>query len=310
MSGVEVSAGTDTSARSPPRVVRVPPPKVSPLPVRMLCTVWVFVWLLIAPAPFRFAWANTLYQIGFPSLFVVAAIAETVARRKFNMRRRRWLEEYEESDRDHAGGWIASRWWFVDLPPSLDEIRKTLRSSVTDPATLVCMGAFDLPARSDLRFEPLVVGQSRISTLPQINMGALLFLLLLAVGLTASARSGIPPVIGRYWAELVAVRVVLAVLFWGFAIRPRYLRAAPGRLQLLRYGFLRRTPLIHDYPIAPGLLCVVVHGWRSVRIILSNARATDDLLLSGVSQADLTRLWQALLSTAPTPPLDPEELVG
>lgn len=310
MSGVDASVGTDTSARLPPRVVRVPPPKVSPLPLGVMIWIWGLVVLIIQPFPFAFGWANVLYQVGLPACLVVGCVAESVARRRFNARRKQWLDEHDEVEADVTSEWLGRKWWIADVPPKLEVIRRTLGTSETAPATLVCMGAFDLPPIGDHRFEPVIVGQSQVGTQAQMVAGAFVVVGLLVTGAIANAWGGMPARLDEYWALLAMAAGVLVMWLWGFAIRPLYLRAAPGRLQVLRYPIGQTGPLIHDYPVAPGLLCVVIFGWRSLQITLSNKRATDELLLHGVGEEVLTRLWQALLSTAPTPPLDPDELVG
>lgn len=227
MSGVDASAGQETSARLPPRIVRVPPPKVSPLPLGAMIWAWGLVVFIIQPFPFAFGWANVLYQVGLPASLVVGCVAEAVARRRFNARRKRWLDEHDEVEADLTSEWLGRKWWIADVPPELGVIRRTLGISETDPATLVCMGAFDLPPVGDHRFEPVVVGQSRVGTQAQMVAGAFVMVGLLVTGAITDAWGSMPAALDEYWALLAVASAALVMWLWGFAIRPLYLRAAP-----------------------------------------------------------------------------------
>lgn len=119
-----------------------------------------------------------------------------------------------------------------------------------------------------------------------------------------------PPALRETWVPAAIVIPVAAAWFWSCGLRPRYLRFAPGRLQVLKYTYWGRTPEIADYPAAPGMLCVVYQRWGAVRLALGYGTRRDELLVSGRGRDFLPRLWQALLSTAPTPPLSTEGLVG
>jgi len=92
---------------------------------------------------------------------------------------------------------------------------------------------------------------------------------------------------------------------------------APGIIQILQYRYRRAKPLIRSYPMdgetlailrgkatgkkGPNLKLTLLRGERKDTVDLSRMRRREEVA---------ERMWQALLSTAPTPPLSDEELVG
>ena len=111
---------------------------------------------------------------------------------------------------------------------------------------------------------------------------------------------------------LVAGFIALAVWVWRGIIRPTYIRMAPGVIQVLNYGYSKSKPTIRSYPMQPGTLAIFTRLRKRLILTLARGKNNDMLLFSRMRQPELKteRAWQAMLSTASTPPLSDEELVG
>ena len=111
---------------------------------------------------------------------------------------------------------------------------------------------------------------------------------------------------------LIAGFIALAVWVWRGMIRPTYVRMAPGIIQVLEYRYSKSRPTIRSYPMQPGTLVVLTRIRKHLILTLARGESKDMLLFSRMQQPGrkIERAWQALLSTAPTPPLDAEQLVG
>jgi hypothetical protein len=104
---------------------------------------------------------------------------------------------------------------------------------------------------------------------------------------------------------------------WRTAIRPTYIRMAPGVIQVLEYHHRRDKPTIRSYTLDQGTLAVVRGPSTSrkpglITVTLLRGEQKDRLELWRMRKRDaiIERTWQALLSTAPTPPLSDEDLLG
>ena len=136
------------------------------------------------------------------------------------------------------------------------------------------------------------------------------------------------------------VAVIWGILFtWRSVLRPRYIRLAPGVVQVMQYNWLGLgRPTIRSYTMDAGTLVIVsqadavvaqadvnwdaVPTWRRsqvalrtlgrVRVILSRGKMKDTIDFTNMHDPTdaLTSIWQAILSTAPTPRLSDTELVG
>ena len=70
--------------------------------------------------------------------------------------------------------------------------------------------------------------------------------------------------------------------------------------------------MVQSFPVAPGTV-VVLEGRRIIQQLAlrrASQRALLDFTFASSPETASVRIWQALLSTAPTPPLSDEELVG
>lgn len=185
---------------------------------------------------------------------------------------------------------------------------------------IVCMGDVNIGEAGDHRFEPQIVT-------PTETIWRCLLVVPLAVGWALVLAARLWPA-SSYPSFLVPVLHVLestlshlmlgaatagVVWLWKAGVRPKYLRLAPGIVQVLEYRwFWSSRPMIRSYAMAAGTLALVVETWASATLTLMRAEQVDLIRLSDMrhSRKTIERVWQALLSTAPTPALSDEYLVG
>ena len=184
------------------------------------------------------------------------------------------------------------------------------------PATIVSFGEPDAPEVGDLYFEPEIIT-------PTGAIWKQLFWVLPAAALIAlwmlDYLHWLPPwipsigrMLGSFLYFFVAAAVVLVSWAWKAMLRPRYIRMAPGVIQVLTFGYSRSKPTIRSYPVEPGTLAIFARLGRHLVLTLSRGENQDIIAFSRMrdTKRRIERAWQALLSTAPTPPLSEEELVG
>jgi len=117
---------------------------------------------------------------------------------------------------------------------------------------------------------------------------------------------------------ILAMGVAVAVTWvWRTAIRPTYIRMAPGMIQILEFRYRQSKPTSRSYPLDAGTIAVLrgkATGGKTSSLVLTLLRGEqqDKIELWRMQKRDkaIERAWQALLSTAPTPPLSNEGLVG
>ena len=248
------------------------------------------------------------------SLLVGALVMEWRYRRGLNRNRRIWLAAHRNWERDPAAKALDSEWYFLGRPPSTASIRQTISKLGLDHAgrpIVVYLGAFEVPPRGDYRFEPALLTPTETTSRAQMMTALIGSLALLAAGNWLLLPMRLPHSIRQWWPVVVIGTVVTAVWFWRSIVRPRYVRIAPGMLQVITYAFGARNPTIRDYPVAPGLLCVLTADWRQTRLHRSTGPHHDQLLIAeGRAGPFVEQLGRAVLSTAPTPPLSNEALLG
>lgn len=166
---------------------------------------------------------------------------------------------------------------------------------------LHCVGApSDLPQAIPLKSVPFESQVYRASTMSQIVMKTISLLALApAVG-----NSGI--LSGHYgWQTLFAAVLVAVALI--VCARPLYFRIAPGRLEVLRYGFLKRNPVeVQRYDLRQSY---IVADLRMNRVTVSegdNKGKNYSLMLMRQRGEFLSTLFMAAVSeyNAPELPLD------
>ncbi len=186
-------------------------------------------------------------------------------------------------------------------------------------ARVIVVGATAPPSGGEVYFEPQIISPTQF-------LWKRMFVMLPAAVITAVAVLdwlGVWPFtvlhLGRHfgsfaWFLITGVTVGCAWI-WRTAIRPTYVRLAPGIVQVMEYRLRGAKPTIHSYPMIPGTVAVVVQiGAKPHQAIVTLARGerSDVLPLSQMRDAVqlVPHVWNALLSTAPTPPLDETELLG
>lgn len=172
----------------------------------------------------------------------------------------------------------------------------------------------DVPDRLPSLFEPMILTTTQRLWSERYVLWVVLGLLtLLAIG---RAFPLLPlPLRNIEW---VAVLGVLLIVGWGLAtlLLPKYIRIAPGVVQVMTYRPGRSKPKIRSYPIdaAARIIIEYTSGPPSYgfRAILRRGEHRDVLRIAGARRPDevARHFWSAVLSTAPTPPLSDEELVG
>ncbi len=168
---------------------------------------------------------------------------------------------------------------------------------------LQCVGApSDLPHCGDLQsimFEPRVYRASSASLLlMQATASVGLALLICGSGLLD----------GKYgWGTVVAI--LGAAVFFTIHLRPLYFRISPGRLEVLRYGFLKRHPVeVERYDLRRSY---IVADFRMNRVTISERGKQGrnySLLLMPQRRAFLSMLFMAAVSEYQAPELPLETL--
>lgn len=324
-------AGHSTN-RPPPEIIRILPPDGtvhSPRLVRNFCLSFGAVALIAIS--FGASLLTTVHRLAYV-LFLLAGIFAFVTilmaficrhqNRTFAAQRRTFFERlganapaFDRADSDH----LSALWTRVSKPPTLEQITHVLarRDSTSAAARIVCMGLVEVPEVGEAHFEPEVIT-------PTGFIGYRLIFVPIAIaiiGLWVLQLAGIIP--GRAinlgsFGYLIAMGVAAGVSWiWRAVIRPTYLRMAPGIIQVLEFRLGRSKPVIRSYPLTAGTLAVVHGGVRKAKpfvysLKLARGDQKDDLPLQHMNdRARCTEMaWKALRSTAPTPPLPDDALVG
>jgi hypothetical protein len=166
---------------------------------------------------------------------------------------------------------------------------------------LQCVGApSDLPHLGDLQsimFEPRVYRASSASLLI-MQAAASVGLALLICG------SGLLD--GKYgWGTVVAI--LGAAVFFTIHLRPLYFRISPGRLEVLRYGFIQREPMeVDEYDLRYAYIVADLHRRRLTVSHSERKGKSYSILLMRERREFLHTLFMAALSKqqAPSLPVD------
>lgn len=183
-------------------------------------------------------------------------------------------------------------------------------------AWIVCLGAVDVPPPDDMPFEPEILPAARLFwDLSAIAAACLVVGLAMVWATPLSGSIALPlgqhpivPLIALVFAGPVLVR-----WFWLAFVRPRYLRLAPGVIQILEYKWGRGRPSVRGFPIEGGTLVVLTNQlWGDLTLsIMRDERSFSFPLPAGGRGAAMRALvWRALTCRAMTPPLSDEGLVG
>jgi hypothetical protein len=318
-----VAADMTETERPAPRIIRVPPPQPrlrGQHYVLAMVTVLVGSWIAfyeLAGEDMTFTWRPVLFINGVCWLIVSRGLLTS---RRVLQIRAACLRQMPHWGDDPLAVPISKMWKRPRLAPAgfeIEEFARQLPASERAAAWVVCLGVPDVREVGALRFQPEIIapGHRWRELLPAT------FWTLLLVSLGFCCLGG--PVVehvGRERATLifVAVSILSMVAIWlgQILLWPTYVRLAPGMVQFLRYGFRRSQPRITSYPMCPGTIVVATNSIRALSTRLSfellRAGGSDELPATHLRHrmGFIERIWQALLSTAPTPPLSDEELVG
>jgi len=316
---------TDPPHRPPPRVIRVPPPAPT---LKSLFPWKTAAWLPAAVIALAVANFWTVEQI-FLALFCTLVLLGIFtylprsARRRAAQARVNCLQQCPRWHEDPAAAQLADAWWHLSRPPKLKQIRRTLielPDGHPQTGVVVCLGVEELPHVAGVRFEPEIIPPARRW---REFLGAATAVAVVGTA-SFSCLSGLLEQFTQWSSRsaggvlVLFVFLVLVGLFWiGQAVCfPEHVRFAPGIVQVLYYGPRRSKPGVVSYPLTGGTIAIVTtrFDFRRNKLSLAIARGkeVDGLRLDVLSDSDraIERMWQALLSTAPTPPLSDEELLG
>jgi hypothetical protein len=298
----------DQPVRPAPRIIQVPPPRAPLLEAACFWPLAPVMWFVLI---------GLFTAVGKPLVLLGACILLVSvwdsSRRcaRFNRARRNWLERRDSAACDPVGAHLRGCWHMLSQPPDLPIIQGTIErldSSRPAGATLVFLGAFAVPDPGDYRLEPEIVPPtSRAGKLRSVRVALQLGTWLGLVVAAGHAANTTFVLVNGAWILMVG-----GFLLWKYLLRPTYLRAAPGVVQVITYHPLRAKPSIRTYPIDSGTLCVLVQTLTGATLTLWRGDDTDTAAIepAGPSSELIERLLHALVSTAPTPPLSTEELAG
>ena len=278
--------------------------------------------LIVVPAVGGMSFRVLAVMLGalFAILIALLALISWRVNTKLRALRRTFLEQRPGADADPRTAALNKAWKVPDRVPKLDDVRAALEDHEGEPlaqaAQIVCFGQADVPEVGELHFEPEIItptGAIWRQLIWLVVAGALAALLLLDyLHVLPPWVPGIRQFFSGITYFLVAGFIALAVWVWRGIIRPTYIRMAPGVIQVLNYGYSKSKPTIRSYPMQPGTLAIFTHLRKRLILTLARGENNDMLLFSRMRQPELKteRAWQAMLSTASTPPLSDEELVG
>lgn len=299
-----------------PCIVQVPPPRSS-------TTVRHFSFLiagLFGTAAILIAIASRLDQPGFVAAFSIAAallvLIPLISDRIQSAALKRFFARHPDALKNPLAQRLADRSSVSGAVRRLEELTRAHVPNQGDaePAPLiVCLGGAELPEVGSLQFEPEVITPTRLvgrEVKAAIFGGVLVTLFLVS---RFRPLPGISRMSGGAFAYFFMIAIGGAVIWlWRSMIRPRYVRLAPGMIQILEFGFRRQKPKIRSYPMTYGTVVCISGAKGSEVIRLRRNGSSDQLALGEMSLPEETRnrIWEAILSTAPTPPLSDEGLVG
>lgn len=326
---VDGAAAAERISRPPPRIIRVPPPKGPAVSSRVIlavligvavpglaCAIVGFVFLIDGTGP------GVELLIGAGGCFFtggVLAWAFSAHNRRSAKDRRVFLDTLPAGEPDPLAAKL-DLMWKAGRGPKFEKMRDILREHAAEnpgSAHIVCLGTVQVPERGEFYFEPEIIAPTRFFGRQLIFIPAAAALVAVWLLQKSGIIPGKPINLGSMGYILMMGVGVAAAWFWRSAVRPTYIRMAPGVIQVLECPYCRGKPTIRSYPLAGETIAVVVgaatRGKSHVHALtLMRNEHKDEIPLNRMRNRDQTieRTWQALLSTAPTPPLSDENLVG
>lgn len=315
------------TTRFSPEIIFVPPPPGPGMPRKRLrgpITACIAGGLVCLALVLVQGWGPWQWMMIMAPMYLVVAIIVAVSAWRVNRThralRRAFFEKQPSDGADPLAAALCKAWPEPDRPPKLENVRAALREVVSedkaDRAQIVCFGVADVPEVGELYFEPEVVtptGAVWRQLIWLLIAGVLIgWCLLDFLDVLPSWLPGARPLLGGFAYFFVAGAIALAMWIWKGMIRPTYIRMAPGVIQLLEYRYSSSKPTIRSYPIEPGTLAIFARVRKHLMLTLARDDSQDVLRLTRMRRSEelIRRAWQALLSTAPTPPLSDKQLVG
>lgn len=221
----------------------------------------------------------------------------------------------------HSPIWTAmlALWLSSARPPDTPAMARALaEASVTEGRALLALSTLARPhPAGDYRFEPHIVSPAiAYRVLPR-----LLVIACVAVGLLllVSPRWGVlraPAMLlgtSGLCCSLPSLLVLGSAWIVSVWLAPAYVRIAPGMIEILRYGPFSSRPRITSFPIAAGT-GIVVTGWeRYVATVYlhRNGQSAKVHRTMVRTEGDANEvIWSCLMTTAESPPLADDALIG
>lgn len=316
-----------TTGRAAPEVVFIPPPADLRLPPkRMLgplgaCLIGIGLVLVVATMMGQGPlFLLLLMSPMIPVVALIVLVQRAYVHGRVDEQRSGFLRRRAIDEEDPLVRALAKCWTTPDRPPAIGAVSQALesvaRKGPLDGPDVVCFGEPDAPAIGDLRFEPVVITPTAGLWRQFIWLATGGFIM---IWWLLGRLPFVPlwfPRIDRLMSGLLyfvlACLVTLGVWAWRALVHPTYIRLAPGVIQLLEYCFVGGQPKIRNYRMQGGTLVVLVRQRKRMTVYLSCEGRLDVLSLWQMRcpEEALEHVWQAVLSTAPTPPLSTETLLG
>lgn len=309
------------TGRPPPRIISVPPLGGFGTSRRFLVKTG-FALLVIGAIS-----ACLVIFLGLPFILVgvvliggaILAYWGEARERQHAERQRACLTGVREQGEDPLIGALVQKWQVNRRTVSdldVDDALRKFPNIEPQRARIICLGKIEVPEVGDVFFEPEIISPTRY-------FGRQLFLIPLAAVLfgfwllqVTGVLPGRPIPMGGF-SYLLAMGAGIGVAWvWRTAIRPTYVRMAPGVIQILQYRFRRARPIVRSYWMDAPTVAIMRNrsAGKKPRLTLTLRRGPQkdkiDLWRMRKGEETIQRIWQALLSTASTPPLSDEELVG
>jgi hypothetical protein len=308
------------STRPPPRLVRVPWPDQARTRVVLLIVASCLIVFAIALAVF----VKASVGMRLAGVFVVEfALIGVILRVQAKKRRRLWADMVRQCpgiEADPLAAALRAEWrrsWNpLGKPERTWEVLRTAGGPDAGGPWIVCLGPIEVPEVGERRFEPYIItaGEMLGRLLWFAPAAAILIAIwLLQVFHVIPGRSF--NVAGFTYFIVMGVGVG-AVWIWRTGIRPTYIRMAPGIVEFLEYRGSGRKPVIRSYRMEPGTLVLLTTNLKPTPLPTSVTLCCEghrDVLAVGRMKNKteaMERIWWALLSTAPIPRMDDEQLVG
>lgn len=312
-----------TTRRTSPRIIRVPPPDgLTAPPALIVILTLVLLAGALAGIVLGLVLKPWVIWLGVASLLAGAVLVYwwTGHKRRCAQRWCAYLAGLRERGEDPVSIELATQWQRGAKEVPDEGVKAVLAGAAAENpprARIVCLGKIDVPEISDAFFEPEIVPPTRyfgyqLIFVP-IALAVIAFWLLQVTGVIPIRR--ISP--GSFGYVLFMGVGVGIAWFWRAVLRPTYIRMAPGIIQVLEYRYRAAKPIVRSYPMDAETL-VVLRGKTTAKrkwgfkltLLRGEQRDLIEIWRMRGRDAVAERTWQALLSTAPTPPLSDEELVG